>query len=102
MNESAIKAKIVKYLKTVPGLWWCHVPGNGYGRPGIPDYICCFNGRFIALEVKAEGGKPTKWQQREMDAITAAFGEAHVVRSVEDVQLALSVTAKNYNMWGNR
>jgi hypothetical protein len=92
--ESRTKAEIVAYLKTVPGLWYCHVPANGYGRAGIPDYLCCLQGKFIALEVKAPGKKPTVWQQREIDAIIGSEGKAYVVTSAAETRCAIELNTE--------
>ena len=54
-------------------------PANGYGRAGVPDVIACVNGKFLAIECKANGNKPTALQVREIEAIRAANGVAVVV-----------------------
>lgn len=52
----------------------------GMGRAGIPDIICCYNGRFIGIECKAGNNITTALQNRELAAIHAAGGFAFVVR----------------------
>jgi hypothetical protein len=52
---------------------------NGFGRAGIPDVIGCFNGHFVAFECKANGGKTTALQEREIAAIQSAKGWAFVI-----------------------
>lgn len=54
-------------------------PANGYGRQGIPDVICCIQGRFVAIECKANGGVPTALQLREMDKITKGGGLSFII-----------------------
>lgn len=49
-------------------------PANGYGRQGIPDVICCIQGRFVAIECKANGGVPTELQNREAEKIRKGGG----------------------------
>ena len=49
-------------------------PANGYGRQGIPDVICCIQGRFVGIECKANGGVPTALQDREALKIQKAGG----------------------------
>jgi Holliday junction resolvase len=65
-------------------------------RAGVPDLIVCARGRFIALEVKRPGEKPTKIQLVENRRIEAAGGEGYVVRSVDDALACLrsAVSAK--------
>lgn len=86
--ERDIKREIVAYLDSLGDRCW-HVAyfGGGYGRNGVPDRLCCYRGRFFAIEVKRDAKhKPTKWQEREIRAIIGAGGEAKVVWSVEQVR----------------
>src|SRR5690348_9795815 len=54
---------------------------------GVSDIIGCLpDGRFLAIEVKRPGGKPTPEQQQFIDTINQAGGLAFVAHSVEEVQ----------------
>lgn len=59
MKESVIVAAIIRYLKSVSGCFCWKEHGGMYGTAGIPDIICCIDGRFVGFEVKNEKGKPT-------------------------------------------
>lgn len=76
--EAAVKAAVRKLLVEM-GVYYFSPASNGYGRAGIPDIICCVNGRFLAIECKAGNGKTTALQDREIAAIQDARGEAVVV-----------------------
>ena len=76
--EGKVKDGIKKVL-AAHGVWYFMPPANGYGRTGIPDFICCVNGKFLAVEAKANTD-PTPLQEREMAAIHAHNGVAMVVR----------------------
>lgn len=76
--ESKVKIKCVDLLKQV-GVYYFFPVANGMGRAGIPDIICCANGRFLAIECKAGKGKTTALQDREIAAIQAAGGVAIVI-----------------------
>ena len=39
---------------------------GGYGSSGVPDIITCYEGRFIGIECKANGNKPTALQQKNL------------------------------------
>jgi hypothetical protein len=41
---------------------------------GTPDILLCVRGRFVALELKSKGGKPTALQNYVLDQITKADG----------------------------
>jgi len=53
---------------------------NGMGVVGIPDLICCWRGRFLAVETKAPGkiDDVTPNQQARIREIRAADGLAVV------------------------
>lgn len=48
-SEQAIQSDILKYLNSV-GAYTIKV--SAATKAGIPDIICCYKGRFIAIEVK--------------------------------------------------
>lgn len=84
--ESAVKAKVVKILKE-HGVYYFYPVTGGFGRSGIPDIICCVNGKFLAIECKAGKNKPTPLQEMEMQKIKDAGGVAMVVNetNIQDV-----------------
>lgn len=86
MLERDIVRKIMNYLKERGDCFCFKEHGGQYGTAGIPDIICCCNGRFYGFEVKTEKGKPTKLQEVIIRKINEAGGKAGVVRSVEDVE----------------
>jgi len=89
MLEKDIVAAIMRWLKTVPlcFAWKEHI--GMYGTAGIPDVICCLDGRFFAFEVKTPEGRLTKLQENTIQRIKDAGGHAFVVRSVDDVKAVL-------------
>jgi len=60
---------------------------NGMGRAGIPDIVACHNGKFIGIECKAGSNKPTALQERELNRILNAGGEAYVINEENIEQL---------------
>lgn len=84
--EAVIVRDILKYLNSLPNCFAWKEHGGMYSTAGIPDIICCYNGRFIAFEVKGPRGKTTKLQEKTIRDIQAAGGQAYVVRSVSEVQ----------------
>ena len=52
---------------------------GGYGRSGVPDIGGCFNGKFWAIECKAGKNTTTALQDKELNAIRNARGEAWVI-----------------------
>lgn len=66
-----------------------HFPAfsGGYGRSGVPDDIACYQGCFVAVEYKANGGKPTALQLKNMDDIRKSGGIALLVDETNVHQL---------------
>ena len=85
--EATVKAQIVKWLKANK-VWYCTPIGSAFGRSGIPDLVCCWQGRFIGIEVKAPGKlhNTTTMQDREIASINAAGGTALVVDDVSQLK----------------
>lgn len=85
--EGKIKAELDAYLTSLgPDCWWFKPMNFGYGRNGIPDYIICYKGFFMAPETKRKGGKSEPWQVREQEAIRRAGGISDRVVTVETVR----------------
>lgn len=95
--EGKIKDMTKKLLKKY-GAWYFMPVSNGLGAHGIPDIICCHMGKFIAIETKAPGKKPTALQALCHEAIRKAWGEVFVVdgeESLKEVEHALFPLQKN-------
>jgi Holliday junction resolvase len=75
--EKRVKTKVEAVLKN-EGAYYFFPATHGYGRSGVPDIIACVNGRFLAIECKAGGNKPTALQVREIENIRIAGGVAVV------------------------
>ena len=89
MKEAYLIGKIKEYLKSVEGLFVFKEHGGQYGTGGLPDLIVCYQGRFVAFEVKNEKGKTTVLQEITLRQIRKAGGTAVVVRSMEEVKAVI-------------
>ena len=76
--EKLVKQKVVKLLKA-QGVYYFSPMTHGFGRSGVPDIICCIDGKFLGIECKAGSNKPTALQEKEMQAIRDAGGRAVVI-----------------------
>ena len=52
---------------------------HGYGSSGVPDVVACIEGKFVGVECKANGNKPTALQKKNLENIAEAGGYAFVV-----------------------
>lgn len=83
--ESRVKREVTAYLRGIGAYVFMPVQ-MGYGQKTL-DYLCCVNGRFVAVETKAPGKYPTKFQEITAQeivraggvAISPAWHEQHVV-----------------------
>ncbi len=100
--ETLVKKTIVAYLDTLEECWHVAYHSMGYGKRGVPDRLVCYRGRFIALEIKAPGGKATAWQERCIGEINEAGGSAWMVSSVDEVKKIISVVGAPWSTVSNR
>lgn len=76
--ESKVKDQIKKILKA-HNVYYAMPMGTGYGNAGVPDFLCCVNGRFLAIEAKAGKGTTTALQDKNLNAIHDCGGQAWVI-----------------------
>jgi len=76
--EAKVKEKIKKILKA-HAVWYAMPHGAGYGNAGIPDFLCCHKGKFLAIEAKAGKGVLTALQRKELETIKRTGGDAWLV-----------------------
>lgn len=78
--EGKVKAAVKKVLQA-RGIWFFMPMQNGFGVVGIPDFICCWKGQFLAIETKAPGKRNTTTanQDRKLQEIQDHGGWAIVV-----------------------
>lgn len=91
--EAKVKAKIKDLLKA-NNVYYAMPIGTGYGNSGVPDFLCCVNGQFLAIEAKAGNNKPTALQVQNLLKIKASGGIAMVVN--EDLD-DLKAIIENYS-----
>lgn len=74
ITEKQFENKVKKYLKQLPNCWFTKIWGGGYQKAGIPDILACINGKFVAIELKSDVGKPSELQKRNVRLINEANG----------------------------
>lgn len=85
--EGRVKKSVKKFL-TERGIWWCMPMGTGFGSSGVPDFLCCADGQFLAIETKAPGKRnnTTILQDQQIAAIRTAGGAVVVIDDVEQLK----------------
>lgn len=85
MKETLVQKKLIALLRnTYPGIYVRKIAQGAYSHGGIPDLVGCLNGKFFAIEVKQELGKPSRLQELEIDNIHKAKGLALVCYGQRD------------------
>ena len=86
MNETAIKRSCLRYLKTLPNIWFYKTADKW--KSGIPDLIICLgnSGIFCAIELKTAAGHVSPIQDYTMRQIREAGGRTVVCRSASEVK----------------
>lgn len=84
--EGKVKDAVKKELRK-RNIWFFMPMQNGFGVVGIPDFICCWDGLFLAIETKAPGKRmqTTPNQNRVIAEIKDHAGRAIVVDDVSQV-----------------
>jgi len=95
VNERKIRRAVREYLKANDFLIIPYIPGL-YGRKGCADLLCCgtvhgVRGRFVAIETKRPGGKPSPEQLEFLEEVRRHGGIACIASSVQDVIDALDL-----------
>ena len=92
-SEKDVKEAVKKIMgRPVDVLWWYMPAANGFGTPGIPDFMGCAYGKTFAIECKFGAGKRTPWQVKQGEAIQAAGGKYWLVseKDIESFQITFS------------
>ena len=76
--EKKVKDKVKAVLST-HGVYYFMPATHGYGSSGVPDIAACMKGRFIGIECKANGNKPTALQLKNLNDIKSTGGMSILV-----------------------
>ena len=71
--EKTFENKIKKFLDS-KNCWHVKYFANRMTKSGVPDILACIGGFFVAIEVKAENGKPSELQYYHRDKIRESGG----------------------------
>lgn len=73
-KEKNLDNKVLDYLEEI-GAWRIKYWGGAkYTKKGIPDILACVEGCFVGIEDKAEDGRPTLLQLKNLEWIRNAGG----------------------------
>lgn len=85
-KEQTIQDSIMNYISSIGGL---PVKFNNFGiyaKAGVSDILACIKGRFVAIEVKRPGNKPSAVQLQFITAVNSIGGLAFWADNLQDVK----------------
>lgn len=77
-KEEWTKEKVKAMLKEF-GIWYFMPSAGKFGKAGVPDFVCCVNGKFLGIETKTLGEKPTELQEKTHRKIRESGGRVSVI-----------------------
>ena len=90
-SELKIQTAILRKLRTSGGLWF---KIHDIITKALPDIIGCYQGLFIAIEVKRVGERPTKLQDWVLEQVEKAGGIGIWIDDVKDLDTLLWAKVK--------
>ena len=101
--EQNLDDKLVKFVRTTfrKEAWFLKVAGSAAQRSGVPDYIICIKGKFVAIETKREdgSGRASGQQKIECRRIQQAGGIAIISDDFKEIKKLLLGVYKSEDMW---
>jgi len=72
--ENKVKSWLHQLQKEGQPIKFIKIWGGGFQKAGIPDLICCINGIYVEVELKASNGRPTDLQEHNIKLTNSANG----------------------------
>lgn len=76
--EKYFEIKVKDFISEQGG-WLVKFFANRMTKKGIPDILACVNGYFLAVEIKAQNGKPSELQIKKCKEIRSSGGQAFIL-----------------------
>jgi hypothetical protein len=100
LTEAQIQKAVFQHLRerATDAAYWC-VPNGRESRrvagflEGVPDVHIIHGGRFYAVELKKDGGRPTEAQLEVISRINAAGGFSYVAEGLDEA-------IRGLELWG--
>ena len=86
VKEQNIQTAIMNYSSSIGGLPIKFNNMGIYAKAGVSDILACIKGRFVAIEVKRPGNKPTAVQLQFIAAVNNIGGFAFWADNLQEVK----------------
>lgn len=92
--EGRVKEAVKRFLKA-HDIWFFMPVAGPFSAHGVPDFVCCMNGKFLGIETKAPGKLKslTENQKRTIAEIEQHGGVVYVVDDIRMLEQLMGVTA---------
>ncbi|MBQ2663132.1 MAG: VRR-NUC domain-containing protein [Clostridia bacterium] len=90
-QEKNFENRVKKWLRD-NGCYVVKFYGCGHTRAGVPDLIICVNGKFVAVEIKAEYGKASQLQLSHLRQVEQAGGHTFILRPSNFIEFKQYIT----------
>ena len=76
-GQEKILQEDIAYWLALEGIWYTRsrMDKRSTTRRGVPDFICCVRGSFLAIEAKCADGRLSQCQRDEIERIQRSSGE---------------------------
>ena len=98
--ETKLSTQVLSRLRAEGG-WWVKIHGGPFQAAGIPDIIGCWQGRFIGIELKIPGEKPTGLQEKVLNALYSSGARVGIAYTVKEA-LLIREGKNNFSLFENR
>lgn len=85
-KEQNVQTSIMNYISSIGGLPIKFNNMGIYAKAGVSDILACIKGRFVAIEVKRPGNKPSAVQLQFITAVNSIGGLAFWADNLQDVK----------------
>ena len=89
-KESKLEEQVEKFMND-KGIWQLARYQAQSNQNGLPDRLYLYKGFLLGLELKADGGKPTKLQLKKLKAINDNGGIGLIVKDVKIVRYLITI-----------
>ena len=88
-KESKLEEQVEKFMND-KGIWQLARYQAQSNQNGLPDRLYLYKGFLLGLELKADGGRPTKLQLKKLKAINDNGGIGLIVKNIDIIRILIS------------
>ena len=93
IKEAELQSKCIDYLNT-KGIYFINKYGDGRSGKGCPDLIVCFNGYFVAFELKVNDNELAPAQRIHKKRILRNGGRHYKPYTLEEFKQIIDTLEK--------